>query len=88
MSAAAITLDTAILGSLQQGTFPDIGRRESPELQESTAPLRKARARAPRGPWLAVRGQLELDRQVEQRTEPSEGWLVLSSRTSCGRPLV
>src|ERR687888_2460251 len=33
--------------SRHQGTFPHAAARESPELQESTAPLRKAGARAP-----------------------------------------
>jgi hypothetical protein len=35
-----------------------------------------------------VRGQHDLDRQIEQRTDPSEGWFVPSSRTSYGRALV
>lgn len=33
-----------------QASFANTGPRESPELHESTAPLRKARARAQRGP--------------------------------------
>src|SRR3989441_9368150 len=33
-----------------QASFRNTGPRESPQLQESTAPLRKARARAPRDP--------------------------------------
>jgi hypothetical protein len=54
------------------------GPRESPQLQESTAPLRKAPLEQRAVRRFAVHGQYELDRQVEQRTEPSEGWFVLS----------
>jgi hypothetical protein len=41
-------------------------------------PLRKARLERRAIRRLAVRGQYELDRQVEQRTEPSDRWFVVS----------
>src|SRR5215207_6781322 len=58
-----------------QASFANTGPRESPELHESTAPLRKARARAQRGPS-ARRAQAPRVRPAGRAADGAVGGMV------------
>src|SRR5438270_10753447 len=75
-----------------QASFRNTGPRESPQLQESTAPLRKARARAPRDPS-ARRARAARSRLAGRAADGAVGGMARSqladvvwARTHLARP--